>query len=135
MRDVSRTFIATEMIGTWKPVYVWTGEVSRFNVGELTDHGIVRTVLDQTRTWGDCSTDGEKTLSLYTILTLYLVARRTCSIDHSARYPGISEALYCTGAVPPYARSSVFRWKLWRGAERANPDGGTHSLTFGKYVK
>ena len=107
MRDVSRTFIATEMIGTWKPVYVWTGEVSRFNVGELTDHGIVRTVLDQTRTWGDCSTHGEKTLSLYTILTLYLVARRTCSIDHSARYPGISEALYCTGAVPPYARSSV----------------------------
>lgn len=71
-----------------EPVYVWTGEVSRFNVGELTDHGIVRTVLDQTRTWGDCSTDGEKTLSLYTILTLYLVARRTCSIDHSAKVSG-----------------------------------------------
>jgi hypothetical protein len=64
---VARTLNSTRVTVTWRPVYVWAGEVSRLEFGALTYHGIIRTGLDQTRTRGDRSIDGEKTLSLYAL--------------------------------------------------------------------
>jgi hypothetical protein len=115
MREpVARTFNVTKVIATWRPVYVGAGEVSRFDVGELTDHEIIRTVLDQTRTLGNRSIDGEKTDSLIicsTIVTLYLVGLDLSKFYRSWRKGSGPSGI--TLALRP-SRPCVFRSKCWQ---------------------